>query len=835
MKRARGTASAPRRKLSRYLAKRDFSKTAEPSGRRKLPASPELRFVVQKHAARRLHYDLRLEVDGVFKSWAITRGPSLDPRDKRLAVEVEDHPLEYGDFEGTIPKGQYGGGTVQIWDRGIWKPEGGVSPAKALEAGKLEFELHGEVLKGSWVLVRMRSDRTGGSRKNWLLIKHRDAEAREEGDRVLRSDRSVASGRTLAEIAGGAGDRPRPRRAASLPNFVAPQLCRLVDRAPAGDGWAHEMKLDGYRMQLRVKDGVARLRTRRGLDWTAKFPEIASAAAELPDALLDGEIVAVGAKGVTSFAALQAAIATGRTQGLVYCAFDLLFLEGRDLRKLPLSERKASLERVLSRAPAKARAHVVYLEHSEGSGDAFLDAACRMSLEGIVSKRLDAPYRSGRGDAWTKAKCRGGQEVVIGGWVSNGKAFRSLLVGAHRGGRLEYLGRVGTGFGRETVNRIRPLLEARAREESPFGGEGAPRKTAGVHWVAPDLVAEIELAGRTRAGLVRQASFKGLREDKPAREVVPEVAAAPRSAALHRRGAGRSRRPPSSPFLGITVSKPDKVLWPAAGDSAAVTKLDLARYFESVGAWMIAHLAGRPCSLLRAPDGVSGQRFFQRHALAGGSPHFSLVKVAGDRKPYLQIDRIEGLVAAAQIAALELHPWNCRPGQPEIPGRLVFDLDPAPDVGFPAVIAAAREIKERLEARGLVPFCKTTGGKGLHVVTPLAGGRSASASWREAKAFAQALCRDMAADSPGRFVMTMAKKERSGRIFLDYLRNDRTATAVAPLSPRAHPGAPVSMPLTWAQVRIGLDPKRFTVWSAPGLLARSRAWRDYDAAARPIS
>jgi bifunctional non-homologous end joining protein LigD len=610
-----------------------------------------------------------------------------------------------------------------------------------------------------------------------------------------------------------------------MPQFIAPQLARLVDRPPAGDEWVHEIKFDGYRMQLRVAGGAAQLRSRKGLDWTVKFPAIAEEAGALRDCIIDGEVVALDRHAVPSFAALQAALAAGDTRAVVLFAFDLLFDGGEDLRAVTLEERKRRLQRLLG--AAKRHEHIRYVEHQQTSADAVLSSACRMALEGIVSKRLDAPYTSGRGDAWCKTKCRGGQEVVIGGWTERDHALRSLIAGVWSGDRLVYVGRIGTGFSAENVRDLSRRLARLATDTSPFSAHPGLRARGDVHWVKPELVAEIEFAGWTDAGIIRQAAFKGLREDKPAREVSAEVTA--RAA----RGA-RAAVAPGSPstVLGVQISNPDKPLWPDANDGRPVTKLELAQYFSNVGPWMIEHLKGRPCSLVRAPDGIGGQHFFQRHAMRGTSSLLEATRVAGDREPYLQIDRIAGLAAIAQIAALELHPWNCAPGRPERPGRLVFDLDPAPDVPFDRVIAGALELRERLEALGLACFCKTTGGKGLHVVTPLRPGEAID--WPTAKGFAQAVCAQMAEDSPERYLVKMAKKARPGRIFLDYLRNDRFATAVAPLSPRARAGAPVSMPLNWSQVRAGLDPARYTLRTAPSLFARAKPWSDYSAAARPL-
>jgi len=862
-------------KLSKYKAKRDFELTGEPSGRAKVTASARRRFVIQKHDATRLHYDLRLELDGVFKSWAVTRGPSLDPHDKRLAVEVEDHPLDYGDFEGTIPKGQYGGGAVMLWDRGYWEPEGRASPEDALAKGDFKFTLAGARLHGGFALVRManRGEKTG--RANWLLIKHRDEFAVDaDGAAILEENAtSVASGRTMEAIASGGGRKPKPfmarggetqadavwdsrvglaaaergrkpggrkRRDAAEgvepPAFIAPQLCQVRDRPPSAAGWIHEIKFDGYRIQMRSHANTIALKTRKGLDWTARFPAIARAAAQLPDAIVDGEICALDERGAPDFAALQAALSEGKTDGLVYFAFDLLFEDSEDLRALPLTARKARLRRLL--AEAGDNPLLRFVDHFDTGGDAVLRSACRLSLEGIVSKRADAPYVSGRTDAWTKSKCRAGHEVVVGGYATTEGRFRSLLVGVHRGDGFVYVGRVGTGYSAAKVKGLSPKLRALEAAHSPFTGIGAPKKEPGVVWVKPELVAEIEFAGWTSDGLVRQAAFKGLREDQPAAEVETEEPAPPSRTPgpeLARPSSSRSsKRGGKVDVMGILISHPDKALWPDANDGEPVTKEDLAHYYEAVGPWMLDHIRGRPCSIIRAPDGIAGQQFFQRHAMPGASNLLTLVTVFGDKKPYLQIDRVEALGAIAQVAAVELHPWNCEPQRPETPGRLVFDLDPGPDVAYSAVVEAALEIRERLDRVGLVGFCKTTGGKGLHVVAPLAIAKRDPTSWPQAKAFAHDLCAAMAGDNPDRYLIKMTKSLRRGRIFLDYLRNDRMATAVAPLSPRARPGATVSMPLDWTHVTADLDPARFTLRTAPALLAASTPWKDYRDANRPL-
>lgn len=872
------------RKLAAYQAKRDFQKTAEPSGEVDVAASERARFVIQKHDATRLHYDLRLEHEGVFLSWAVTKGPSRDPHDKRLAVHVEDHPLAYGDFEGTIPQGQYGGGTVMLWDRGWWAPEPGFDLEKGLKKGEIKLVFAGERMKGGYVLVRINNDKFGGGkRENWLLIKHRDEYAI-EGDLDFLDDTafSIASGRTMEQIAAGKGKAPTPfmtqkaaasdavwnsnrspeasaekaaeetgapkgretkggpaakaslksktAKKAAMPDFVPPQLCKLVDRPPGGGDWVHEIKFDGYRMQLRVAGGKAALRTRAGLDWSKRFPELIDEAAGFPDALIDGEVVALDEQGSPTFSGLQAALSEEKTEDLILFVFDLLHEGGEDLTERPLSERKERLKALLPKSE-----RIRYVEHFKSGGEAVLQSACKMSLEGVVSKKLDAPYRSGKPGTWTKAKCRAGHEVVIGGWTTTGDAFRSLIVGIYNDeGQLAHVGRVGTGFGRDKVAKLLPALKTLARKTSPFGGKGAPRGGANIHWVEPELVAEIEFAGFTGDGSVRQASFKGLREDKPAKAVGAEAPAPVEDVELAqpKPAAKPSRTSGKAAVLGVAISNPDKPLWPDAGDGTPGTKLDLAGYFETVGPWMLEHIKGRPCSVIRMPDGIESEKFFQRHSGKGVSALIDEMVVSGDRKPYLVFNTPESLVAAAQWGATELHPWNCRPGQQDVPGRLVFDLDPAPDVSFDAVVEGAREIRDRLEALGLTPFCKTTGGKGLHVVTPL---KPTRVGWDEAKAFAREVCARMAADSPDKYLLNMAKKERGGKIFLDYLRNDRMSTAVAPLSPRGRPGAPVSWPVAWTQVRKGLDPNRFNIRTVPGLMKSLDAWDAYAESERDLA
>jgi len=861
---------AARGELDTYQAKRRFGDTPEPKGRKAVAkASAPRRYLIQRHAATRLHYDFRIEIDGVLKSWAVTRAPSRDIAVKRLAVEVEDHPLDYGSFEGTIPAGNYGAGTVQMWDTGTWEPQ---EPdlETAFAKGQIKMVLHGQRLVGKWALIRLKSDRgkperPGKPRSNWLLIKEKDEFAVPgEGDALAEIDASVTTGRSLAEIAGGAAQwtasrktgqkaPPRPRASKALANpskrppaFAPIQLCKAVDHPPSGSGWAHEIKFDGYRLQIGVGGGQAVLRTRSGLDWTAKFPELDADAAQWPDAVIDGELCALAEDHRPDFPALQTAISEGDTGELVYFAFDLLFEGAEDLRALPLSHRKARLRAWLDRIPKAPRARLRFVEHFASTGQAVLESACRMDLEGVISKRLDAPYSPGRSTTWVKSKCRGRDEVVIGGWASDGSRFRSLIVGvqdvdAKAGHGLRHLGRVGTGYSQPLLNTLMSALNAAAADTSPFVGKNAPRGGPDIHWLKPVLVAEIEHGGYTDTGSLRQAAFKGLREDKPA----GEVDTAPRPAAP----ASGKAKVTASPALqivptgkartvvaGVTISNPDKVLWPAADGHAAITKLELVRFYEAAAERILPHVTDRPTSIIRAPEGITGEIFFQRHAMPGTNPRLKLIDVK-ERKPYVGVVDVGGLVAIGQSGGLELHPWGCRPGDPETPDQITFDLDPDEGLDFADVIAAARVMKMRLEALGLHPFCKTTGGKGLHVVVAIRTDARSRIEWDQCKAFAKAVSEQVRLDAPDRFTTTLAKKARGGKIFLDYLRNGRMATAVAPWSPRARPGAGIAFPLSWGQVKAGLDPKVFNLRTWPALLKKPDPWKDFRAGAvnlRPV-
>ncbi len=845
-----------RGELKTYQTKRRFGETPEPRGA-KVPrkAAAPLRYLIQRHAATRLHYDFRIEHDGVLKSWAVTKAPSRDPSVKRLAVEVEDHPMDYGSFEGTIPAGNYGAGTVQLWDTGSWTPQHPDTLEADFARGSVKMMLDGERLKGGWALVRLKSDRGKPSkRNNWLLIKEKDDHAVPgEGDALAEIDASVKTGRSLAEIAAGktqwtsskptgrkAPAKPKPSKAAASkatkpPAFVPIQLCKVVDHPPGAAGWAHEIKFDGYRIQIGVGGGKAVLRTRKGLDWSDRFPALTADAAGWPNAVIDGELCALDSDHMPDFSALQAAISEGRTDDLIYFAFDLLFEGDEDLRKLPLSHRKARLQAYIDRIGKTQAKRLRYVEHFASSGQAVLESACRMDLEGVISKKLDAPYRAGRSTTWVKSKCRGRDEVVIGGWSSEGGArFRSLLVGVRDKGGLRYLGRVGTGYGAAVTRTLAPALKAAAADKSPFSGAGAPKGAKDIHWVRPVLVAEVEHGGYTEAGSLRHAAFKGLREDKTAAEVTeaPQEPTPMKTPAPVKTAA----KPGKVVVAGVTISSPDKILWPGRDGHPPITKADLARYYEAAAERILAHVADRPTSIIRAPDGITGETFFQRHAMAGSNPRLRLIDVKA-RTPYVTAVDVGGLVAIGQSGGLELHPWGCKPGDPETPEQITFDLDPDEGLDFADVIAAAKVVKAKLESIGLTSFVKTTGGKGLHVVVPIKADARSRVEWDQAKAFAKAVSELIRADAPDRFTTTLAKKARGGTIFIDYLRNGRMATAVAPWSPRARPGAGIAFPLAWSQVKAGLDASAFNLWGYPAMLKKPDPWKDFrkaEASLKPV-
>jgi bifunctional non-homologous end joining protein LigD len=869
---------ARKEQLAEYAGRRDFDHTPEPKpapshqmGKAKRAAGdhgadvavPTLHraakqeaggaFVVQKHAARRLHYDLRLELDGVLKSWAVTRGPSLALGEKRLAVRTEDHPIEYLAFEGNIPKGEYGGGSMIVWDQGRWVPEG--DPHKGLAKGHLAFRLDGARLKGGWHLVRMRP-RRGEKTVPWLLIKSDDEFARKAGDPEITDEEitSRVSGRTNEELAAAgtlradheqraATQRARRRllpdagkvpgaRKGLLPTFLEPSLASPCDKPPSGPKWIHEIKHDGYRIQARIDGRETRLLTRKALDWTARFRSVADALAELGlgSALIDGEIVVEDEKGISSLNNLQADLKAGRRDRFRYYVFDLLYCEGYDLTKAKLVDRKQLLQDIVT--SLSPRSPIRFSEHLETDGATMLEHSCRLGLEGIISKRKDLAYRSGRGDDWFKAKCQQSQEFVILGYVASTAASRTigaLALGYYSNGQLAYAGRVGTGWSAQVatslyseLNRIKAAKPS-LRNALPAGAE------KGVVWTQPHLVCAVEYRDWTHDGLIRQSSFKGLREDKPAQEISLEspmlpsrrapVASipphrAPPQTAKGREGVARRPHSQASARKGRTVmpmkaepgdvklTHPERILWPEAG----ITKQGLADYYVEIADWILPHISGRVLSLLRCPSGTSSKCFFAKHPWAGLGDAARRVDV-GEKEPMMAIDSLAGLMSLVQAGVVEIHPWGSLANRLDQPDRLIFDLDPGEAVPWSAVVAGAGAVRDRLASYRLKSFVKTSGGKGLHVVVPI----EPSASWADAKAFAASIAEAMAGDQPDRYVATVAKRARRGRIFIDFLRNDRGSTAVAAYSTRALPQASVSTPLEWDELSEGLRSDHFTI------------------------
>lgn len=838
--------------LDTYRNMRDFRATPEPSGGRAATRDDGLSFVVQKHDASRLHYDFRLEWHGVLLSWAVPKGPVPDPSVKRLAIRTEDHPIDYGGFEGVIPREQYGGGTVMLWDRGTWIPEGRVDAD--LEKGHLDFTLHGEKLSGRWSLIRTGAE---GKKERWLLFKRRDDEARPDSGDALLGERelSVASGRSMGEIAadrlriwrgrgeGGGTDAARPAsggagrvdastlpgaRAAPLPDAVMPQLATLVNAAPDSQHWLHEIKLDGYRLLCRIGEARpgerdVRLLTRKGNDWTERFPRIARAAGELPvaDALLDGEAVVLDRQGKSDFQALQQALGTTGRGDLFFYAFDLLHLDGYDITRSPLSARKAALEWLMERATAVIR----YSDHVTGRGPGFLAEACRMGLEGIISKRAGAPYSAGRGKDWLKLKCLERQEFVVVGWTEpsgSRTGLGALVLGVHEDGALVYAGRVGTGFTMRMAERLRARLEPLGRKTAPVKRAPGGARGREIHWVRPELVAEVQFMEWTADGVIRHPSFQGLREDKAPWDIVRErkeevPMSAPRDGRQERSSstAGRVGRTTtagraSGPLrvAGVSVSSPDRVVYPDAG----ITKGDLARYWEAMAEIALPHLRDRPLTLVRCPEGISKPCFFQKHAKDAIPETVGRVVVpekSGDDKadPYMLLDSSSALLALVQLGVVEFHVWNARADRLDRPDTLVMDLDPGPDVPWQDVVFAATAVRDLLQEVGLESWPRATGGNGLHVVVPLVR----RSGWDEVKAVARALADLMASAAPDRFVATASKDAREGKVYVDYLRNGRNATAIGTFSPRARSGAPVALPLTWPETETLEAPPRMSV------------------------
>ncbi len=875
--------------LTEYWRKRDFNSTAEPHGGRVLHGS-SFSFVVQKHAASSLHYDFRLELDGVLKSWAVPKGPSLYPKTKRLAIHVEDHPLEYGRFEGIIPKGEYGGGTVMLWDIGKWEPIGDAT--NGYREGSLKFILHGEKLQGRWMLVRKSGKRGGVRESHWFLFKEKDEFARPNDNVTEDLPLSVATGRNLDEITGQAkrvwnrngevkksgitkrsvkkvapttkkNSLPAKKttvaaatgiakalkhtkaKKAPIPASPSVKLATLTKEAPRGEEWIHEIKFDGYRMLCRVDDGEVRFISRNGKDWTSKFPTLVMAIKRLKfkNAILDGEVVVLQPDGTTSFQALQNAFQSPNGTPFQFYVFDLLYFDGHDLRTIPIEDRKSVLRDVIPHDP---KSPMKFSEHVIGNGPEFFSEASRLGLEGIISKRLGRPYSAGRGLDWLKIKSSLREEFVIGGFtVPSGSRnyFGALAIGYFDGHRqLKYAGRVGTGFDNRTLETLHHKLSKIVQKASPFidllGTSGEAR---GVTWVKPSLVAQIEFSNWTNEMQLRHPAFQGLREDKSAKDVIRDEpishnnGKSPEKAELHKKkvATGRNRTKANSAmqttregidFATVRLSHPDKILYP----DDQITKLDLAKYYEQVFSWMLPHVENRLLSLVRCPNGSGKKCFFQKHPVGGTTEHLRRVEVVekGSTLDYVALYDLRGLISLVQMGVLEIHLGGSKADRFEKPDRLIFDLDPDPTVEWPQLVVAAKEVRLLLEQLELTSFLKTTGGKGLHVVVPI----RRRTTWDDAKAFCRFVADYLVAAAPDRYVATMSKAARKGKIFIDYLRNDRGATSIAPYSTRARPGATVSVPIRWDELSNRLKSDHFNIKNLPARLSKLKKdpWAEID-------
>lgn len=862
--------------IQTYNRKRDFRKTAEPPGKVTEPSKGLPKFVIQKHDATRLHYDFRLEIDGVLVSWAVPKGPSLDPGEKRLAVRTEDHPMEYGKFEGTIPKGEYGGGTVMLWDQGTFKPIG--NAREGLRKGDLKFELRGKRLKGSFVLARMRK-RGNEKAENWLLIKHRDETARPgSADTVVQEyQTSAATGRSMDEIASGdavwhsnrsggdkngkvqeqlAEDKPKKRIAkvdvsklkgakkARIPAKISPQLATLVEQAPSGSGWLSEIKFDGYRMLARIGDGEVKIFSRNGNPWTSKIPTIAKSLTKLnvKQAWLDGEIVVLDDEGKSNFSKLKDALGSADPKNVFFYLFDILYLDGYNTMNCRQDDRKRLLEYVLGNNPPP---YIKYSDHMEEQPEAIQEKACQMHLEGIIVKQADAPYKSSRTRAWLKLKCIQREEFIVVGYTDP-QGTRAGLGALHLGyydkeGDLHYAGGVGTGFNTKTLLEIEKKLSEHIRKIPPaiwVHGEKPPSR---MHWVKPEMVVETSYMEWTDGGVIRHAVFLGTRDDKTPSDVVRDP---PTEAVTRYTGAGtivkatsvkkptrktkaEARKQVEVPTIidkrqpddgTVKLTHPDRVLWP----DKKLTKRHLVDYWERAAQYALPYIGGRPLALVRTPDGIKGEQFFQKKVTPGFPKDILDLEIEDEQ--VIAIDSSEGFRALAQMSAIELHPWGSTVEHIGKPDLIVMDLDPDVGLDFEDVIEAAHDLRDALKTVGLTSFCKTTGGKGLHVVVPF----EPDLGWDEVKDFAKSIATAFAKSQPKRFTDELAKKARKGRIFIDYLRNGRGATAIGPFSPRARDGATIAMPLTWTQVKSGLDPADYTIEASDKQLkAGADAWKDF--------
>ncbi|MCQ4308182.1 DNA ligase D [Pseudomonas stutzeri] len=825
--------------LDEYNRKRDFAATPEPGGetraRRKREKSGALQYCIQKHDASRLHYDFRLELDGTLKSWAVPKGPSLDPKSRRLAVHVEDHPLEYATFEGTIPAGHYGAGDVIVWDRGIWIPEG--DPHEGYRKGKLKFALEGEKLAGVWNLVRTRMD---GGKEQWFLIKSNDDAARPEQDYDIVEEQpdSVLSDRTLIprkrgkaklEVDAKPVKTPAARtrkkavhttlsgaKPAPLPDSLKPQLATLVESVPDGD-WRYEIKFDGYRIMARIESGKVQLFTRNGHDWTAKMPQQAEALAALglESAWLDGEVVVPNEEGTPDFQALQNAFEIGRSGTIIYYLFDLPYLNGMDLREAPLEERRAALSQLME---ANENELLRFSTDFTEQPESVLDSACQMKLEGLIGKRAGSTYVSKRSNSWVKIKCKNRQEFIIVGFTDpkgTRSGFGALLLGLHNDeGELHYAGKVGTGFNQATLKSLHAKLKPLKIDKSPLAKAPPAADVRGAHWLKPVLMCEVAFAEMTRQGVIRHSVFHGLRSDKPAQAITHErPAKAPKAKS---KAADKSA---SSAGGKIKISNPERVI----DKSIGATKMELARFYAEVAPWALPHLRQRPLALVRAPEGIEGELFFQKHTEKLSIPHITQLDTALFPKhaALMTIDSVEALVSAAQMGTIELHTWNAVAPVLDHPDRFVLDLDPDPALPWKRMVEATQLTQTLLDEIGLQSFLKTSGGKGLHILVPL----KPTLSWKEVKAFSQAIAQYMAKLLPQHFSAVSGPKNRVGRIFIDYLRNSQGASTVAAYSVRAREGLSVSVPIHRDELA---ELKGANLWTIRNLMSRLEEQGDDD-------
>lgn len=846
--------------LEKYWQKRDFDITPEPRGSAKASGS-ELAFYIQKHHARRLHYDFRLELQGTLKSWAVPKGPSLDPKDKRLAVHVEDHPLEYGTFEGDIPAHQYGAGHVILWDQGVWEPIG--DAVKGYREGSLKFHLHGEKLSGKWALVRMKG-KDDGDKENWLLIKEKDEEAR-TGDEAnitenmpdsvkvqtarstnkTKTSRKKTIAQPLKKTAAASGNSLSKKLMKPMPASLKPQLATLAQRAPRGDEWLAELKFDGYRALAKLENGKAVIYSRNGNDVSKKWAVITEALAELPaeQAWLDGEVVAIRPDGTISFQELQNAMRLGKDVQLAYFIFDLLYLNGNDLTGLPLIQRKELLQALLAEVDKESPLH--FSDHIEGQADEIFEHACMHSQEGIIVKRKDGLYHQYRSQDWLKVKCHQRQEFVIGGYTDpagSRNGFGALLLGVYDdSGKLHYSGRVGTGFNAASLKAVAAHFSKLKSNQPAFAEPPKGQDARGVHWLKPELVAEVQFAAWTDSGVVRHASFLALRNDKPAEQIVHEIPLQPKQIeSLERQTTEKNKKaespvqkpatssPPSTQrgnvkIAGVTLSNPAKVLFSGKG----ITKQGLAEYYAKVEKWILPHLHDRPLSIVRCPNGQDDQCFFQKHAAASMHADIERIEVPTSQKDanYMLANNLPALISLVQMGVLELHTWGASKHHLEQPDRLIFDLDPDEGLDWQAVTDAALLTRGLLEELGLRSFVKTTGGKGLHVVAPIVPDHD----WDTIKQFTKGIAAHMSAQIPDRFTANMSKQKRSKKIFIDYLRNSLGATAIAAYSTRAKPNAPISVPIFWEEVGDEVRSDSFRVDNIMQRLSTldEDPWKDY--------